>query len=224
MRTSIQLLFLFALTGFLFACGGPEGENVEAGDAVEDTDTASAEAVTYTVDTENSVIQWTGSKPTGATHNGIVKLQGGMLMVEDGQLVDGEFTVDMTSIEDQDLTDADKKGKLEGHLASDDFFAVEQFPTAKFVITGVTPASGEGITHRIEGNLTMRDSTKSITIPANVAISGGEFSAVTPAFNIDRKKWNVMYNSSSMVDRAKDEFINDEINLVIDLKATAPSM
>jgi len=224
MRTSIQLLFLFLLTGFLFACGAPEGENVEAGEAVEDTETTSAEAVTFTVDTENSVVQWTGSKPTGATHNGIVKLQGGSLQVEDGQLVDGEFTIDMTTIEDQDLTDPEKKGKLEGHLASDDFFAVEQFPTANFDITNVMAVQEEGITHRIQGNLTMRDSTKSITIPANVAIAGGEFSAVTPAFNIDRKKWNVMYNSSSMVDRAKDEFINDEINLVIDLKATAPSM
>lgn len=224
MRTLILAFFLFLSTGLFFACGGPEGEKVEATDAVEDTKMASSEAVVYTVDTQNSVINWTGSKPTGAFHRGIVRLQSGNLAVENGQLVAGEFIIDMKSIEDQDLTDPGKKSQLEGHLASDDFFGVEQFPTSKFAITNIVPVQEAGITHRVEGNLTMRDITKAITIPANIAISANTVSVVTPAFNIDRTQWNVAYNSSIWESMTKDNFINDEINLVIDLKASRQEM
>jgi len=56
--------------------------------------------------------------------------------MEDGKLIGGEFTADMTSINVTDL-EGDSKEKLTGHLRSDDFFGVETHKTAKFVITTV---------------------------------------------------------------------------------------
>ena len=49
-------------------------------------------------------------------------------------LFQGEFFVDMTSINVQDLTGGSKE-RLEGHLRSDDFFSVESFPSAHLYIS-----------------------------------------------------------------------------------------
>lgn len=54
----------------------------------------------------------------------------------DGVLTSGSFEIDMTSI-----TWADK---LVGHLTSDDFFGVANYPAAKFVITNVVSRGKEG--------------------------------------------------------------------------------
>jgi polyisoprenoid-binding protein YceI len=52
----------------------------------------------------------------------------------------------------------------DGHLKTDDFFNAEKFPTIKFVSTSCEKA-GDGH-YRIKGYLTIRDSTKEVTIDA----------------------------------------------------------
>src|SRR5688572_27348396 len=99
-------------------------------------------AKTLTVDTAKSVIKWKGEKKlVDSAHNGTLKLKSGTVVTDDkGQVTGGEFLIDMSSIEDLDLAaKPDSKKKLEGHLKSDDFFNVEKWPTAKFVVKKVTP-------------------------------------------------------------------------------------
>lgn len=89
-----------------------------------------------------SSIEWIGSKPVVNGHNETINIKNGFVHVNtDNQITGGEFVIDMNSISNADLTDAEKKGQLEGHLKSADFFEVEKYPEAKFVITGVTPAT-----------------------------------------------------------------------------------
>ena len=210
--------FLFIATLFV-ACGGPEGEKVEAEDAVETTETTAADAVTYNVDRGASQIVWTGAKPTG-THTGTVSISDGKLMVADGNITGGEFMLDMGSITVTDLKPGEGKEDLEGHLKTGDFFEVEKYPSGKFVITGATPVSGNGdVTHNLTGNLTMKNTTKSVTIPVNVAVMDNKISAQSKAFKIDRTEWGINYNSGSLADTAKDKIINDEIGLVVTLVA-----
>ena len=169
--------FLFAL-GTLFlavACSrAPEGQKVEDTAAVETPATSASDAgVTYAVNTANSIINWTGSKPA-YSHMGTAKISSGNIVVDNGNIVGGEFIIDMNSIENKDL-EGEKKAKLEGHLKTGDFFETEKFPTGKFTIASVAPASGiPDATHTITGNLTLRDKTRAITIPANIAMSAGE--------------------------------------------------
>ena len=47
----------------------------------------------------------------------------------DGDNLGGSFVMDMTSIVVTDI-DGDGKRNLEGHLKDDDFFGVNEFPTA----------------------------------------------------------------------------------------------
>lgn len=210
-----NILFL-ALALFLVACGGaPEGEKVDAKEAVDTAETT-AEATTMAVDTEASTINWVGAKFTGDQHNGTIAISEGKLMAEGDQLVGGNFVIDMTSIKNTDLPE-EKKGELVGHLSNDDFFEVEKFPTATFEIAEVTAVEGNSDqTHNITGNLTMKDITKSITIPAMVTMDENGISAKTPQFVIDRTEWDVMYGSTA-AGVVKDKAIKNEIALQIDL-------
>jgi polyisoprenoid-binding protein YceI len=214
-----NILFL-ALAFLVAACGGsPEGQAVEAQDAVEIAETTPAAVSTLIVNTDASVINWVGAKIVGGEHQGTLKLADGKLDVQDGKLVGGNFTIDMASMENTDLPE-DKKAKLVGHLSTGDFFEVETYPKATFVITGVTEAAGEnGATHNITGNLTMKDITKSVTLPANVSMANGGVQATTPQFTIDRTQWNVKYGSTAL-GVLKDEAIDDKIGLSIKLSTS----
>jgi polyisoprenoid-binding protein YceI len=218
---SINAFFVaFSMMMLMAACAeAPEGQKVEAGDAVgtETTDVATADAITYVVDTENSNIAWVGSKPTGQ-HTGTVKLSKGELMVDNETLVGGTFELDMNTIANEDL-DGEQKGKLEGHLKTGDFFEVEKFPTAKFELVSVEPASDNPeATHQITGNLTMKGTTKSVVIPATVEMTEDGLMASTPKFTINRTEWGVNFKSG-VLGTPKDKAIHDEIGLQITLKA-----
>lgn len=210
-------LLLLAL--FIVACGGPEGTEVESAEA-EDIAETEAAAVSYSVDAAASVINWEGSKLVGGGHTGTIGLESGSLAVSGDEIVGGSFVINMASIQDTDL-EGEKKGKLEGHLKSDDFFSVESFPTATFEIASIEAVEGDpAVSHNITGNLTMKDNTRSITIPAMVSMDGGMIKAATPKFVIDRTEWNVMYGAEgSVADLAKDNIINDNIGLELNIVA-----
>jgi polyisoprenoid-binding protein YceI len=220
MKTMFNLIALIALMGTFTACNNaPKGEKVDAGDAVETTENASAQAASYAVSTSDSKINWTGSKLVGDQHNGHIAIKEGNLKVQDGNIVGGTFVIDMNSITDEDLQAGQGKEKLEGHLKSADFFDVANHPTATFEIASVETANDNPeATHKITGNLTLRGETKSVTIPAKVSMADGQITATTPQFVIDRTQWGANYGAS-MLGVAQDKVIRDEIGLVIDLKA-----
>jgi polyisoprenoid-binding protein YceI len=212
-----KLFSLAIVAGLIASCGGPQGEKAATGEAQEVS--VKSGDVTLTVDLVSSNVEWVGAKPTGE-HNGTVNLQGGELMLTDGSIVGGNFTIDMNSIKNFDLASEEDNAKLVGHLKSPDFFDVEKYPTAVFQITSVEPLTGNAdASHNITGNLTMKDETKSVTFPAMVTITDNTVTATTPAFVIDRTQWNVQYGSKTLFKNLQDKFINDEISLKINLSA-----
>lgn len=207
------------LSSLLFtACGGSGAPSAETSDATGDAAAASAEAVTYMIDPMTSVINWEGYKPGKQTHLGTIKLKGGQVSIKGGIPESGNFTIDMTSLENTDLAEnAEKKTKLEGHLKSGDFFEVEKHPTAKFEVTAVEPAAADaGATAMVTGNLTMKGITKSIKIPANVTVADGVATISTPEFTIDRTQWDVKFNSG-LFGAVGDAVIADDVKLKITL-------
>lgn len=214
-----------------FASCASGGQKTETKDAAE---VKSADYdFKYDVNLEQSTLEWEGYKPTG-THNGTVAVSDGKLKFSEGNLVGGEFTIDLTSIVVLDVTDPDMNAKLTGHLLSADFFEVETYPNARFVITGVValdnpqvdPAKEKGDlvpTHAISGNLTMKDVTKNLTFNAAVSIEGDLFVAQTNMFFIDRVDWNVQYGSKKLFAELQDNFINDEMGIKINLVANKVS-
>ena len=170
------------------------------------------------VDVDNSTVLWKGFKPTGS-HNGSVALKSGNIVVENGNVKSGDFTINMASIKVLDIP-ADKAGNgdLVGHLTSADFFDVAKYPTAKFVVTSSEVKDGKVM---VTGDLTIKDVTKSVTIPATVSEAGGVVNFNSDVFKINRADFNVKYGSKSFFDNLKDKFINDDMEMSFSVMAKA---
>lgn len=227
MKIAKQLLSFSLIAGLLAACNNSAPEaNVQAEEAKEVDETKTVEAATYKVLTDSDEISWRGFETfSGDEHTGVVQVSEGAFKVKEGSLVGGSFTIDMKSIEDQDL-EGEWKTKLEGHLMSPDFFAVDSFPTARFEITEVAPVEASNdsvdVSHNITGNLTLRGITKSITFAAKVSMDDNNVSLNAPDLRIDRSQWNVRFRSTSFAeftDVAKDKVIDNTIELKINVQA-----
>ncbi len=240
MKNFKAILGLAMLSVAVLACG-PKGQTVETSEAKEVATNTEAESVA--VNTEASIVTWIGSKPAGK-HNGTIAITSGSVDVKGDAVVGGNFTIDINSLSVLDIpADNENNAKLKGHLMSDGFFDASNFPTASFEITGAQvynagslesdkeefdtenkPAALSQImidspTHFISGNLTMRGVTKNITFPARVTLENGVIKAAAN-FNIDRTEWNLMYgNEASVVDKAKDNFVYDTVNVGFTLEA-----
>lgn len=224
MNKTILSFFAIASLVFLVACGGKGPDTVEANEKGEAAK-ATATSASYAIDAANSSMNWSGGKKIGQdTHTGTIAISNGAFEVENGNIAAGNFTVDMTSLAVTDQTPDDYKVKLAGHLKGDDFFNVELFPTASFTLTKVVPSTDSASTHSISGNLTIRDVTKEITIPATVSMTEDQIFAKS-SFAINRADFNVKYGSAThIVDIAQDDIIKDEIEFqlaVIANKAAA---
>jgi polyisoprenoid-binding protein YceI len=213
---------LIVISSLFVACGGPEGTAVESMDAVDTAAATTTELVSsaqYNVDPAASIVNWEGAK-VAYGHVGTVPVTSGQLMVAEGNIVGGKFSIDLRKMENTDIPEAEKRADLVGHLQGPDFFDTEKYPMADFVITQVQPAAADaGYSHEITGNLMLKGEKRSITIPASVTMEGGMLKASTEKFTIDRTEWGVSYNNSGIAGLAKDKIINDNIGLEIMLVA-----
>ncbi len=219
--------FAIAAFGFFAVSCGNTGEAVEATEAQEVT-TPEETSATYVVSTEGDEVKWVGFKTiSGDKHNGTIQVTEGNFETHNGEIVGGSFVIDMNSIHNEDVpVEGDyNKAKLEGHLKSADFFDVANHPTATFTITGVTAIeNGEnGVTHTISGNFKMKGEEKNISFPAKVTMVDDMIMLSAPEFTIDRTDWNVMAMSASLEGFAKDKAVDNNIKLVVDLKAAKQS-
>lgn len=180
---------------------------------------SSASAVNFNIDTKKSMIKWKGFKP-GTTHTGTINLSSGTLAAVERDIQSGNFELDMNTITNTDLNPGEGKENLEAHLKGTaegkekDFFNVTEYPTASFEITGVEGESGN-IT--VNGNLTIKDKTQNVQFPAVVSFPGDEIFLKSKPFSIDRTQWGINFMSKSVFDNLKDKFIDDNIELTIEL-------
>lgn len=87
--------------------------------------------------------------------------------------------------------------KRDGHLKSDDFFNVDQFPVMRFVSTAVAPA-GAG-RFRVTGDLTIRDRTRPVTLDVTLRGTvkdpwGNDRAAFTATGTINRQDFGVRWS------------------------------
>jgi len=163
------------------------------------------------VNIETSTVNWIGTKITGS-HSGTINLSAAEVIMDNGTLTGGSFTIDMTSIV---VTDIEGKGakKLAGHLKNDDFFGVDVYPTATLVITDVNKA-GLRSELTVTGDLTIKGETHPVSFP--VEVSGESANA---KIKIDRTKYGIKYGSGSFFDNLGDKAIDNmfELNVSLDL-------
>ena len=171
---------------------------------------------TYNANINESIVEWAASR-TGKTHNGTVNITDGMLTFEDGKLIGGDFTLNMTSIKVLDIPTSNKlNAKLVDHLNSSDFFSTENHPTGKFIITGSESQNSKTL---VKGNLTIKDITHDVSFLATIKNTGDIIEMTSDEFTIDRTKWDVKFRSGKFFDNLKDKLIYDDITISVKVKA-----
>ena len=171
--------------------------------------TTAATAQTKKIDTQKSTIIWVGKKIAGE-HTGTINIKEGNLIFKGNKLAGGNFTVDMTSLTTTDLS-GDWKGKLDGHLKSDDFFGTEKFPTSTLVFKKI--ASKTNGVYTVTADLTIKGITKPVTF--DITVKGD---TATTVVTIDRTKYDIKYNSKNFFDSIGDKAIYDDFELTVNLQ------
>ncbi len=202
----IQLLSTMMAGALFTSCGDNNNADTSA-TAADTTTTRTATEATYVVSTDQSNIRWEGVMLGVKKHHGNVKFTDGTVTVAGGQLVGGNFSVDLNTIAPLDSTydETYTKDKLINHLKSPDFFDVANHPDAKLRIT-----SASGNTANAE--LTIRGITHPETIQ-NIQITenNGELRA-SGDLTFDRQKYDVKWSSG-----AQDMVLSDDVKLNIEL-------
>ena len=154
-----------------------------------------------------SNLQWEAKKVVGAGHKGTLTFSSGEFTYKNNELVGGSFVVDMNTltVTDEDM-DAKGKAKLEGHLKSDDFFAVKKFPTATLKLKTVTKTQAG---YKAEGDLTIKGITKPVIVELlRTAVEGFASTVV-----INRTQYDIKYGSGSFFSNLGDKAIEDNFTI-----------
>ena len=140
-------------------------------------------AAQNTLNILESSLKWEGKKITGSGHNGSLTFFDSQVKIEDGNIISGVFTVDMTTLTCDDLTADQGKANLEGHLKSNDFFAVEKYNTATLAISSVD-------NNNATGTLTIKD----ISHPIKFTLIKNQ-DVYNASLVFDRSKYDIRFNS-----------------------------
>ena len=149
------------------------------------------DALSLTVNTEKSRVDWVGSK-AGDFHTGFFPLKSGSVSIDGGKLKGGKFVIDLANLK---VTDAGGGDRLTGHLKSDAFFDVAKFGEATYEITGVT-YTGE-TSADVSGTLTIKGTSIPVKFPVMIRSASEKGFFGQAFFSIDRTLLGIAYNGPS---------------------------
>lgn len=173
---------------------------------------------TFKIEKAGSTIEWVGKKVTGS-HNGTIDVSDGVITIEDGKLIGGEFTIATNTIKILDVTDAATNAQFAGHLASDDFFSIEKYPASTLTINSVTPGTGNA--YHVEGVLTIKAIAHPIEFEASIDSIQGNTLRASATLVIDRTKYEMKFRSGNFFKDLGDTLIYNDFVLTVHLSAKA---
>jgi polyisoprenoid-binding protein YceI/rhodanese-related sulfurtransferase len=182
-------------------------------DSVDEDERFRLDDRSYTVDTEQSIIEWTGRNPN-TTHYGTLRLLRGDITVQQGKL-SGTFEIDILSLKNLSLEGNEWQPVLIAHLKSDDFFFAGKFPAARFTIDSARKI-GESLSapnFEVEGTLELRGVRNDMKFLATISnLPDGAITAEAH-FDFDRTRWNIIYGSSRYFQHLGMHLVFDLISL-----------
>jgi polyisoprenoid-binding protein YceI len=90
-------------------------------------------------------------------------------------------------------------GRLTGHLHSPDFFDVRRYPKATFESTKIEAVDTQRGRYKITGDLTIREVTKPVSLPATVKVTGDGL-VLASKFKIKRSDFGINFGPDRVVD------------------------
>jgi polyisoprenoid-binding protein YceI len=169
---------------------------------------------TYTLDPAHTRIGFV------ARHAMVTKVRGQFNEFEGSATIDGtdlsrssaQLTIQAASIDT-------RNEQRDGHLRSNDFLALEEYPQITFVSTSVRPV--DDTTVEVTGDLTVRGVTNSVTIPfefqgAAVDPFGNLRVGFEGSVGINRKDYGVNWNAAL---EAGGVLVSDKVTLEFEISA-----
>jgi len=169
---------------------------------------------TYTIDASHSRIGFV------ARHAMVTKVRGSFNEFEGTALLDGtgpatlsvQLTIQTKSIDT-------RSNQRDEHLRSNDFFAMDQYPTITFVSTGARQTGDDEL--ELDGDLTIKDVTKAVTIPftyegAATDPFGNQRVGFEGSVVVNRKDWGVNWNAGL---EAGGVLVSEKITLEFEVSA-----
>ncbi len=162
---------------------------------------AQAQSATYAIDPTHTQVVFEAKHYGVSTNRGRWdKKEGTVTLDKAAKTGKVELTIDMASV-------STGIGPFDGHLKSKDFFAAEEFPTAKFVGDKFT-FNGDKVAS-VAGELTLRGKTNPVTLTATSfgcyenarlkrEVCGGDFETT-----IQRSQWGMGYGLPGIPDSVR---------------------
>ncbi|MEO7125842.1 MAG: YceI family protein [Nakamurella sp.] len=156
-------------------------------------------------------------------HMGVGKA-GGTVPLKEGTLTFGaQGIIDGSVVVVADAANLETKNdQRNGHVKSDDFLDVENYPTINFRSTGVRDFDGE--TFELDGEITIRGITKPLTLKAEflgaiIDASGTPRAGFAATGTLNRKEFGVKFAPVFGVSNA---VVSDKVELTIEAEFIRP--
>lgn len=158
---------------------------------------------------EESHVKWAAKKTTNYELSGIATIEKGDLIKKNGKFRNGQFTIDMTSINE----DEDDNEFLE-IIRGEEFFNVSSHPKLNIELKSIEKLANSD-EYSVKANLTFLDKTKEIIIEAKISELGSPLT-LEANFNINCNQWNTEYKKN--IQKTESSTIKDDFQFSI--KAT----
>lgn len=175
------IFMMAASTLFMASCGA------DATNETEEQEEVAVAPITYTLDNEASSLEWKGGMSEEYFHTGSVSFSEGSLTMTDGNVTEGSFTIDMTSIASTDVNlEPGQAEYLNGHLTGT--MVDDAHPVNMFFNTPAHPTVKVTLGEYTDGNLsvTLNILGQELTQDVAVTINSDDLSAgISGEFALD---------------------------------------
>lgn len=172
---------------------------------------------TWTIDASHSMAEFAVKHMMVSTVKGRFKQVSGTLSIDEANPAQSsiEAAIEVASVD----TGADQRDE---HLRSDDFFNAAQYPQIVFRSTKI---AGKDDDWKLEGELTIRDVTKPVTLDVEFDgrgpdAFGGERAGFTATTKINRKDFGVNWNG---LIEAGGVVVSDTVKITLNIEAVKQS-
>jgi rhodanese-related sulfurtransferase len=179
----------------------------------------------YSIDTDLSVIEWSGRNPN-SKHFGTVGIKKGQVEVKDS-MVTGVVDIDMETIDNINLKGSELHPILISHLKSDDFFFVKMFPAAVLTITNGRAAKTPFLgfpNYSFEATLELKGIKADLDFQATVTKKDDGSLSAEAHFDIDRTRWQVIYGSARFFENLGMHLVFDLISFQVKIETRCLSL
>lgn len=152
----------------------------------------------YTIDSENSIINWQGHT-TAYTNTGTLKFLANDIKAEKGRIKSGTITIPLSTITNNNQPEELQPVVID-QLKSGAFFNFFLYPTIEFkireveLLSGIHPSAVSGANWWVRGDMTMLGQTHQVSFPAKIKFYGNDME-VEAKFSIDRTKWGMHFGN-----------------------------